>query len=164
MSTSIPELIADELVTRLETITSGNGYPFSVPSVDRIIRGARDWRPRNLGLAVEQAIEARNQALDHEGNPAAIGYSLAFNIHAFVRQSDNNTATPDQTTENALVAAIKKAVAGTSDWHQFNDNAIDADWSATRPFTTSEGDHCGVTLTLTVHYRISETDPYTSRA
>lgn len=162
MSTPIPELIALELVSRLEAITTGNGYPFTVPSVDRVGRDGRGWSPKNLAIAVTQPADMRNREHDHEGNPPAEGHDLAFSIHCFVRQSDDTT-TPDQTTENALVAAVKKAVAGTSDWYTFGGNAFNAQWGTVSPFLSDEGKHAGATLPLLVMYRISEIDPYTPR-
>ena len=163
MPTALPEQIAQTLITRLEAITTGNGYAFTVRSVDRVSRDAREWTPRNLCIGVAQAAEVRNPAMDHEGNPAAIGYQLAFNIHAFVRQSDDAT-TQDATTENAMVAAIKQAVAGTTDWHNFGGLSVDADWGSCQPFISGQGDHAGATLPLFVFYRISETDPFETRA
>lgn len=163
MSTAVPELIALELVSRLETITTGNGYAFNVSSVERVSRDAREWTPRNLGIAVTQPIDTRNPALDHEGNPPALAFNLQFNIHCFVRQSDDSS-TPDQTTENALVASVQKAVASTSDWQTFDGNAFNADWGQRQNFVPSEGKHAGATLPLIVQYRVSETDPFEVRA
>jgi hypothetical protein len=163
MSTAIPEQIATVLVERLETITTDNSYAFSVNDVTRVQRSAKGWTPRNLSLAVEMGAENRSPDIDHEGNPAALGYVQEYLIHGFVRQSDRGT-TVDNTTENALVAAIKKAVAGTSDWHTFGDVSIDADWGPKRPFISPEGEHAGQTLSLLVMYRISETDPFEARA
>lgn len=163
MSTAIPERIAVVLVERLEQITTDNGYPFSTSGVERVDRGAQGWTPRNLGIAISEGQEYRTPDIDHEGNPAAIGYTQEFFIHAFVRQPDRGTDL-DATTENALVAAIKKAVASSTDWHTFGDVAVDADWGTKRPFIPSEGEHAGQTLPLLVMYRISETDPYEVRA
>lgn len=163
MSTAVPEQIAVELVSRLEAITTDNGYAFSVSGVDRVNRTAKGWTPRNLGVAVEMGAENRAPEIDHEGNPAALGYVQEYLIHAFVRHSDRGTDV-DNTTENALVAAIKKAVAGTTTWHTFDDVSIDADWGSKRPYVSPEGEHAGQTLSLLVMYRISETDPFEVRA
>lgn len=163
MPTDIPELIAAELVTRLESITTGNGYSFNVSDVTRVGRTAESWKPQNLGIAVRSPIETRNESQDHEGNPPAIAYDLAFDLHLFVRQPKTESD-PDPKTENSFVAAVKKAVAGTSDWHQFDGNAYNADWGTRQAYLSPEGHHAGATLTLVVQYRISETDPFTARA
>ena len=163
MPTDIPEQIHTELETRLEAITTGNGYSFSVSGVDRVSRDAREWSPKNLGIGITQPAESRNEQLDHEGNPPANAYDLLFNLHLFVRQS-NDSGTSDQTTENAFVASVKKAVANASDWHTFGGLAFNADWGTRQAFIPDEGKHAGATLPLVVQYRISETDPFTSRA
>lgn len=160
MPTAVPELIAQELVTRLQTITTGNGFDFNVADVTRVNRDATDWTPKHRSLVVVQGDEERNPAHDYPGNPAAIAYILPFEIHGFIRQADRE-ATPDQQSVNALQAAIKKAVASTSSWHTFDDNAYNADWGTTINFRSTT--HAGTTLTVDVQYRISETDPFTVR-
>jgi hypothetical protein len=163
MPTSIPELIAEELITRLQSINAINGYTPAVATVTRVDREARGWSPTNLAVAVTQPIDSRNPALDHEGNPPAEAHDLAFNIHVFVRQPKDATD-PDQKTENALVANIIKAVTAPSDWHTFGGNAFNADWGSRQNFVPNEGENAGATLPLIVQYRVSETDPFTSRA
>lgn len=162
MPTAIPELIALEIVSRLEAITVANGYFTNVVSVDRLARLSTDWRPRNLTVVVEQGAESPNEENSHEGNPPAIAYDLDFEIHAIVRDSDGST-TPHSTTENAFVAAIKKAITTGDQWWTFDSNAINAEWGTTVPYQSPEGDNNGVTVPLVVIYRVSETDPFTSR-
>lgn len=160
---SIPEAIATELQSRIETVTTVNGYSLTVASVTRVSRDAREWSPKNLAVAITQPVDSRNTALDHEGNPPAEAHDLAFNIHCFVRQSKDSTV-PDQTTENTLVASIIKAVTSPSDWFTFDGNAFNADWGTRQNYVTSEGEHAGATLPLIVQYRVSETDPFQVRA
>lgn len=161
--TAVPELIALEIVDRLGDITIVNDYTFDVSSVDRLSRHARGWTPKHLSIAVEQGSETPVDELSHEGNPPAIAYQVTFDIHAFVRESDKET-TPRATAENMMVAAIKQAIVSDGvDWYSFNANAIDGSWGQTSPFQSPEGDHAGVTIPLTVTYRISETNPYQVR-
>ncbi len=163
MSTAVPELIGLELVSRLEAITTANGYAFDAAGVSRMNRRANDQRFRNLEIIVEQGEDVYNEALTHAGNPAAIAYDLAFTILGFVRNSDAST-TPDATSENAMLAAIKKAVAGTATWHTFDGNAVIADWGQSEPINDEEGAYSGVSVPLIVTYRVSETDPFVARA
>lgn len=160
MPTAIPELIAQELIARLQTITTANGFAFDVADVSRVNRDATDWTPKHHSIVVVQAEEIRKPEHDYPGNPAAIAYTLPFELHGFVRQSDR-AATSDQQKVNEVQAAIKKAVAGTSDWHTFDDNSYLADWGPTSNYNSTE--HGGTTLNLEVHYRISDTDPFTVR-
>ena len=163
MANSIPETIALEVVARLEAITIANGYTFDNAGVTRVNRNANDWRPRNYSIAVEQGSDSENDEQTHGGNPAAIAYDLTFEIHGFIRESDTSTTASDA-TENAMVAAIKLALAGETNWHNWDGNATNTHWGSTQPFVSREGDHSGVTVPLTVTYRISENDPFTARA
>lgn len=161
--TAVPELIALEIVGRLQTITTVNGYAFNVASVTRLSRHAREWTLKNLSIAVQQANDEPVEELNHEGNPPAMAYQVTFNLHAFVRESDK-TDTPHSTSENMMVAAIKKAIVSDGvGWYSFNGNAIDGSWGQVSPFQSPDGDHAGVTIPLTVLYRISETNPYEVR-
>lgn len=163
--TAVPELIALELKTRLEKITAVNGYPFTVPKVERPNRKAYEHEGRNLTLLIVQGDEIPNEGLSHEGNPPAIAYDAIYNIHGIVKNSDRDS-TADSTTENALASAIRKAVIDSNQntWHQFDGNAIDAAFGQVAPFVTPEGDRRGITVPLIVTYRVSETDPETVRA
>lgn len=159
------ERIAQAIITRLQAITVGNGYPFTVPSVDRVDRDVAEWTTRNLTIAVRQGATRENEQMTHEGNPAAIAYDTVFQLHGFVRHPTRGVATDeDQKTENQLDAAIKKSIAGTHDWQNFGGEAIDATWVQTTPFVSPEGDHAGISVGLVVTYRISENDPTEARA
>lgn len=162
MPTAVPEQIATELVTRLQTITTGNGFNFSVTEVVRPNRRQKGIRPQHLQIQVVQSAQQYNRGMSHEGSPPAIAYDVVFNMNCFVRDSDAST-TPSSTTENDFEAAVKKAVCSTSDWYNFGGVAIIADWGASKPFVSSEGKHAGVTVPLIVTFRVSETDPYTAR-
>ena len=163
MPTAVPETIALEIVSRLQQITTGNGYNFTVAEVVRPTRLQKNITPRHLQIQVVQAIDSYNEALSHEGAPPAMAYDLVFNLHCFVRDSDAST-TPRATTENDMATAVRKAICDSADWYNFEGNAIIADWGQSRPFVSPEGEHSGVTVPLVVTYRVSETDPYTARA
>lgn len=163
-SLPVIERISAIVIARLENITIDNGYPFNVPSVDRVDRTVADWKPRNLAIAVKQGSTVENEEMTHEGNPAAIGYDTLFQLHGFVRHPDNQASDADSKTENQLDAAIKRSIAGTHDWQNFSGEAIDARWTQTTPFVSPEGDHAGITVGLLITYRISEDDPTESRA
>lgn len=163
MPTAVPELIALELIARLEEITTDNGYSFTVPSVDRVNRDGTDWTPKSNTIVVLQTAEEPIPELSYPGNPPAIAYQLTFTIQGFVRQSDRST-TADAALENEMVAAIKKAVAENStSWHTFDGNAMNANWGPTTRFDPVQGAHAGVSIELIVQYRVSELDPYTIR-
>jgi hypothetical protein len=162
MSTPAEEIIALELISRLENITVFNGYAFNVESVSRVNRDSTEWTPRDRAIVVSQDATQRNEEADRPGNPAAIGYTVGFQIFGFRRQSDR-AATADAAKVNEMHAAIKKAVANDTDWHQFNRTSYDANWGPTTPFNSPDGRHAGLSVELTVHFRVDEDDPFTVR-
>jgi len=129
MALPIIEQIAAEVVARLEAITTGNGYEFTAESVTRPRRIDRDFTPRNYSIVVDQAETEENDNYSYPGNPPAQGYDATFNIYGFVRESDDVTTSP-AITENQVEAAIKKAIADTSSWHNFDGNSINSQWGA----------------------------------
>lgn len=168
MALPVAEKIAAELVTRLEAITTANGYEFDAESVTRPRRIDRNFTPRNYSIVVDQVGESEQEGMSYPGNPPAIAYELVLNVYGFVRESDSATTSPS-ITENQMVAAIKKAVAKNSSWHTFGGNAFDASFGPVEifeegdslPFTVT--DHNGAVVPVLVYYRVSELDPYTVR-
>lgn len=162
----VPERIALLIISRLEEITVSNGYLFNVSDVTRVNRDVEGWTPRNLSIVIKQGPEIENDQMTHEGNPAAIAYDVLFSIHGFVRHPERSPEGEiDDKTSNELAASIKKAiVANQHDWHNFDGNAIDARWTGTQPYLSPQGDHAGITVGLSVTYRISETNPFEARA
>lgn len=163
MPTAVQEVIAQELISRLEQITTANGYGLTVPSVDRVNRDANDWLPKNNSVIVVQGTDEPDQENDHPGNPPANAYQLTFQIKGCVRQSDESS-TADQAQENLLAASIKKAVCNSSTWHQFDSQSYNAVWGPTERFSLNEGAYAGTSLTLVVMYRVSETNPFVARS
>ena len=161
MPTAVPERIITTIKSRLELITVLNGYGLNVASVDRVNRLAADWTPKNLSLVLTMGDEERNPPHDRPGNPPAMAYNLPVLVYGFVRLGDRAVAR-EQTTVNALLAAVKKAIANTSTWYQFDNATYNADFGTMTPIVTT--DHFGFTLPLVVQYRISELDPFTVRA
>lgn len=164
MSTAIPELITAEVVTRLEQITTANGYFANIVSVDRVPLHVEDWTPKNLSIAVVQTDDRENLAESHHGNPPAMARDLTLEIKCIVRPSSRATTTYE-TTMNAMAAAVRKAITTpAATWYQMDGNAINTTIGDNTPFPIAAGGHAGVSITLTITYRISETDPFTVRA
>lgn len=162
MSDPIPERIAGVIVTRLEAITTTNGYDITVDDVIRPDRQARTYTPKNNLIIVEQADSVPLPELDHPGNPPAICEALTFQIYALNRPADKS-GTPAATNSNTLEACVKKAICSSSDWYHFSSLAINAVFGTTQQLESQNGDHAGVMVPLIVTYRYSETDPYTVR-
>lgn len=155
------------IITRLKNITNANSYAFDVGTVKKPDRDSDEWNPFAKDIYIEQQEESENPNHSCPGNPPRIGYDIEFLIHGFARQLDRDEAEfgilNKEITENKMASAIRKAItngdAGT--WHTFgitdsNFHVIDAMISTTNHFDEPGWD--GVTVSLVVHYRVSELD------
>ena len=159
MPTAIPELIIAEVKSRLEAITTANGYDVQVAGVDRVNRLGEDFTPRHLGVVIVTPSEERNTSHDRPGNPPVIAYRLPVSISVFVRLPEGTNDRED-TAVNAIQAAIKKSITNASDWYTFGGNGYNAEWGVSEKFEST--DHMGVTIELVSLYRVSELDPFTA--
>ena len=168
MSTPVPELIALELVSRLENINECDGYSFTVSEVVRPSRKGETWTHQHLGIGVLQGESTRLEDLDYPGNPPAIAYSIDFQLQCICRDSATSIDDPKPAhaaTENEVAAAVVKAITatGAATWHTIGGNAIDARFGSMQPLVSPEGEQNGVMIPLAIIYRVSETDPFTTR-
>ena len=168
MSTkTVIERIALEIVTRLESITTTNGYSFTVCSVVRPDRLGQLIVPEHYGIVVTQGDTNEVEELSHPGNPPAIAYETTFSIHCFVRDSDKNPTAFDPAVNEVagqIVKALRLRAADASRWTSMAELAIDSTIKAIKPYPESDGTHSGVTIPLTVLFRHSEGNPYEVRA
>ena len=166
-TTPIPELIADEIVDRLEAIAIDDGYAFDVAFVTRSNRLGTNFRPQAHGMLVMLGDNQRNDEMDHPGNPPAIAYDLTVMVKCFANAGVSETGSHN-TRSNEMVAAAMKAITNPtvspSTWYTLGGNAINTEFGDVEYFSATEGDHAGASLPLIVTYRISETDPFTVRA
>jgi hypothetical protein len=166
-TTPIPELIAEEIVDRLERITVDNGFAFDVAFVTRGNRLGTNFLRKPYGILVILGDNVRNEEMDHEGNPPAIAYDLTVMVKCLANIADTDDGSHN-TRSNQMIAAAMKAITNPtvspSTWYTLGGNAIEANFGDIEYFSASEGDHAGATLPIEVTYRISETDPFTVRA
>lgn len=162
MPTPIPELIAAEIVSRLEEITTANGYAFTIPFVRRVNRDGRNWTPQDNAIAVMQSgDEQRLPDMDCPGNPPANAYQQTWEIRGYVRQSES-TFTAEDTQLNQMTASIRKAIAENSgNWVTMGGNSFNAMFGSSRIEKSAE--HTVAVVELDTMYRISELDPFTAR-
>jgi len=167
MPTPVVELIALEIVRRLEAITIENDYTFSVCSVVRPNRLGEGYSPEDKMIVLTQGDSVRNDDLSHPGNPPAIAYDVKFEIECIVRTSDfdPDEYNPEQSERGSqIIKALRDEATDTGTWHTMDGNAVLADIGDVKQFPVSAGDHNGVTVDLNIIYRTSENDPYTVRA
>jgi len=159
----IPELIAEEIESRLNTILLENGYAFDVSEVVRPNRRGDNWQYKHLGIGIKQGVSSRIPNLDCPGNPPALAYATVFTLSCICRDSKNLDAA-HATNENEVAAAAVKAVASDGDdWHSMAGIAINTEIGSPVPFVPSQAEFNGVAVPIIVTYRISENDPYEVR-
>ena len=157
MPVAVVETIALELKSRLDAMVGSGAYSTQVSEVQRPKRFA-DFTPRHNQIVLTQGSLDRVAELDRPGNPPANAHRQTFNIHCHIMQDERSHETIDELL-NAFHADVIKAVAsGSSTWHTFGGNAIDASWGSVQ-FVAADGGIDGLTIPLGVTFRVSEDDP-----
>lgn len=167
MPATIPDQIVDELVARLERITEENDYPFDVAAVEQPNRTGLTLtqKPRSFGVLTGDS--QRVEELDRPGNPPAIAYRLDVDIIAFGSHGDAST---DPATQDArrMLGLAQKAITTPAvaphRWYTFGELAIDSDFGDVETIPSPQAQLSVARLTVSILYRVDESDPFTSRA
>jgi hypothetical protein len=162
-TTPIPELIAIELESRLNTILLENGYSFDVTEVVRPKRRGENWLYKHNGIGIRQGESMRVPELDCPGNPPAVAWATMFVVTCVSKDSENETQ-PHATNSNEMAAAAIQAITSVDSWHTMGDVAFDADIQTLEPFDSPEGEMDGTNVPIQVTYRVSENNPFEVRA
>jgi hypothetical protein len=152
MATPIKEDIAANLLTTINTVTTGNSY-------QQTITGIRTLRIDYAKVSPDDLTFILSQDEEEEAEP---GHSKKtwiqnYTVLCVVVDSDDST-TAIETRINQVEADIRKAVRVDP---QRNSNALD---TIINPSTQlPDGvDFTGIIVNIAVHYRHSEDDPYTA--
>jgi len=167
MPTTVIESIAKEIVRRSERITIDNGYTFDAAGVVRPDRLGVEVNPVDALVVVKQGDSVKNDELSYPGNPPAVAYDVLFEIECFVRLSDHacNDYQEIQSDRGAqIVKAITSEATDPGAWYTFEGKSINTEFGDIKNFETSEGNHNGVTVAMTVTYRHDENNPYNARS
>ena len=160
MADPVIEQIADTLVSRLQNVTTGNSYAFSVSSVVRPDRNGTPTAADYL-VVVEQTNTERNEDLSRASSTGLqIAWNTEFQITCLLRPTDTDTTALDQ-LGNIALSELTRGIANSSTWYTFGTKAIDATFTGQEHFSDESG--AGVRLTLRVTYRTDESDPRTER-
>lgn len=162
MALPILEQIAAAVVTRLEGITTHNGYEFDVDGVDRVNRDPDTWTPKHHAIAVVQLDSEENDEHSCEGNPPKIAYTTVFLCHCFVRLSDQSNQGEDAKENNQAVAAMTKVIRSATRWFSWGGLARISTLTTAAPFVSEDGSHSGGVVRLEVIHRTPENDPFTA--
>lgn len=161
---SVPEMIAEEIRLRLLELTIANGYLFDISEVARPTRRGENWQRKHLGVGIVQGDSERLTDLDHPGNPPAIAYATEFQLMCVCRDSISTTD-PKMISVNQMTAEVIYALTeNQSNWHTFGGLSFNAEIGSPSPFDGGDGEIDGALLPITVHYRVSENNPYEVRA
>jgi len=158
MSEPIVEQIAVDLVTVLETVTTANGYHYSLADVKRPTAGNDDG-PGHLVAVLTQDDPDEDEELSHPGNPAADAWEQPFEVEIFVSTSEDAAEAID-TVLNRLAADCAKAIMADP---QRSELALDTRMLPPRYYRSIDGGYEIVTVRPAVRYRTDEDDPYTAR-
>lgn len=163
MSVAVLELIALELLDRLEGLVNNGGtYNTDVCEVIRPTRLGSNWTPKHLQIVLTQGANDVVDELSFPGNPPAVCRRVTFNIRCHVMSDENDIEAID-TVITTFAADVIKIVCTATDWHNFDGNAINAEWLSNEDIQ-ADGGVDGVNVPIAIYYRTSENDPYTVRA
>ena len=147
----IVEQIAQAIEARLKTITTDNGYQFTVAGVARPTREG-GYKPRDKLLVLQQ--ENPEEADDQ---PAMYRqWWQPWRIDLYVKPPDKSITPIDQTV-NIYRAEVEKALLTD---RTFGGLALDARIRPQIDWETVDGAFEGTSIMLAVLYRHLETDPY----
>lgn len=159
-SAPVYERIIDVVVSR---IREANIYGVEVNRPDR---EGRNIVTRDNSVIVHQSMLARNEELDHAGNPPAIAFDLQLQIMVFVR-NQNEIANEYSSACNRMAALVSRAITKPINdpglWYQFDGLAVNASFGDFEPFANDSGAHAGVTIPLTITLRVSEDNHFEAR-
>lgn len=161
MSEPIVENIAAALFTRLQAVTTGNGYQQTLAAL-RPTSTARDITPMDLRAVLLQLDATPAEESDIPGNPNAQAWWQLFVVCVYLRPSDTDSV-PIDTRVNRVTADVIKAISAPANWETFGGNAINARFPPPARFEHESGDHEGVCVFVDVCYRTDEKNPYNVR-
>lgn len=160
MSTPIIEQLASALVTRVQGVTTDNGFNYTLSEVVRPSR--QGFNPRHLLAVVMQ--EDPEELVQEQGNPPIVQFDYTFSVAVFIVPSDDDTTSLD-TYANVLWADVVKRVADDFDSTTAGSIGMLAyNWRVLPMVRFDEEDgYFGVVARFVATVRVSETDPYTQR-
>ena len=159
---TVLDKIADELVTRLTTLTVEATEQTTVSEVVRPTR-LGTYTPKDLQIVVLQANPELVPELMCPGNPPAEAWRQVFNLYLHSKPSETDTESADAKI-NRFIADVRKVVCTpAATWHNFGGWSIDAVWQTMENIDSGEQID-GVNMPLAITYRTDEGNPYNVRA
>ena len=159
MAHTVIELIAQAIKTRLETITTDNGYQNDVHTVYRPRRTSEGNKFQNLDIIMMQGDMDPDPENHVVGYPPGIGWLVTFSLDLIIRQPEASTVPMDQII-NDFVGDVQKAVMQDP---SFGSLAQDTRLGSVE-FAGEASGFEGATVWIEVLIRVKENDPFTAFA
>ena len=161
MALSIAEQILVKIKARLALVTAAEGYEVSVSQVVRPKR-IETIQPKDYTVVIEQQSLIPNPAISHHGNPPAQGWTMPVVIRGVLRQSEDNSSAKD-TLKHQFYAECHKAICDATSWWNWDGLAIDTEFGNVESIESGGGQNNGFAMTIAVHFRTDENNPYNVR-
>lgn len=163
MSTPIVEQVAAALQTAVATVTTANGYNYTIHTVTRPSRKTvkeEDIRP-HMYCRIERDTPDLVQTL--ASNPPILELAYVFHVFVFISPSENDH-TSIGTYQETIWADVVKAVAAEFDAGNSLDTLV-REWAVLPPqnFESESGSYDGIDIRFQAIIRTNETDPFTQR-
>lgn len=161
MSTPVLESIAVTLADRIKDGTYTAPY-----QIRKVVRPNKLQTNKELGdleCMVRQGTPQRNEELDYDGNPMALGFDVPYVAVVFLRPSDTDTTAIDTIANYVMADVVKAITTPNATWHNWGSKAINSTYDLALE-VSDDASQAAVIVTVNVQTRFSITDPYTFRA
>ena len=156
MSTPVVERIAIEIRKRLNPVFPDRNRTLGTATIVRTGRVV----PDGVSIVIQQGPSNPLPKLDYPGNPPAKAYEVVFNINCFIglKPSEVEFSTSCNAVVAEVVAAITTPTESPVTWFTFGGLAINANIGSSKDLPSEIAVNGGVSIPLTVHYRVAQND------
>jgi len=162
MTDPVAERILAQVATRLENITTADGYDFTVAGVNRASRFG-GVSPTHLQVYVSMESLTPNDEISCQGNPPALGWEMVVKCALIATPNEDDEFAADAWRLHAY-AAMSKAITTGVVWWQWDGLAINSMIGKPEMIINAEQGQVGAQTFVTIHFRTDENDPFTARA
>jgi len=158
MANTILDRIIDDIVTQLQSISTGNGYETDVESVyePETVKGYTKPPMKSFQIQLTVVDPERNEDIDLQSNPPRIGWTQPIETALIYRPSDSSS-TEIRRVLNKFWADVIKAVQ--ADPYR-GDLAIDTRVTDPAWFINDADGYVGISCFIQLIYRHKENNPY----
>lgn len=157
--------MADPVLTRIVNTIKGRIADL-FDDIDQVVV-ARDGRPidvKTTTVVVQQLPAQPAPTLNRMGNPPSIGYAVPVHVHQFMQiapagETEEEYSARCNEAASDLIALITTPLSGPAiHWHTMDGAAINCSIGPMRYLPSDAGIRPGITIPLTIMFRVSEND------